>query len=110
MEKHFRVVWEIDQWAATPEEAIAKAILALPVPSNEDTLATVFDVTNWDTKEKVQIDTLELEGNAKVRFLRVLDGREDDPTYLAEMWDKDEEQAEEDDLQKTMDKCRDNNI
>lgn len=95
--KRFRIVWEIDQWANTPEEAIAKAILAMPVPSNEDTWQQYlmpFDAIEFDEngKEvgKVQLDTLELEGNANIRFLRVLDGREDDPEYLAELIEDDD--------------------
>lgn len=81
MEKQFRIVWKIDKWANSPEEAIAKAILSMPVPSNEETLATVFTVTEMDenskpAKKSVNIDTLELEEGSeeRERFVSVLDG------------------------------------
>lgn len=64
MEKRYLVKWEIDEFAENPLEAIKKAIAAMPTDSNEDTLATVFDVEEIDengkTVDKFQIDVLEV--------------------------------------------------
>lgn len=72
-EKRYLVKWEIDEYATSPEEAIAKAILAMPVPANEETLATVFDVIEYNEngKHHLQIDTLELEGEEELKFIRI---------------------------------------
>lgn len=64
MEKRYVIKWEIDEFASSPLEAIKKAIQAMPVEANEDTLATVFDVEELDengkTVNKFQIDVLEV--------------------------------------------------
>ena len=89
MEKRFTIKWEIDQFAENPLEAIRKAIAAMPTENNTDTLATVFDVEEIDENgkvvSKVQIDLLDEEED---EFQKELD---------------------EEELQKTMDKCRDEN-
>ncbi len=72
-DKLYEVSWTIQEWANSPEEAIAKAILHMPVPSNEDTIATFFVVKN-EEKKVVQIDTLELKDEQREKFVKVLDG------------------------------------
>lgn len=84
MEKQIRVTWTIDVYAKTPEEAVAKAILMMPVPiRDEESFATHFEtieIQNGKFVEgsAVEIDTLELEGEERNRFISVLDGEEDE--------------------------------
>jgi hypothetical protein len=62
MGKKYLVKWEIVQFANSPLEAIKKAIEEMPVPTNDDTLETVFDVEeigeNGKVLNKVRIDIL----------------------------------------------------
>lgn len=101
MEKHYVVTWKIDEWANTPEEAIAKAILSMPVPSNEDSIATVFEIVEVNKNKFVQpmeIDTLELEDEERERFIKVLDGQDDD-----EQHDEDSDEQEYKDFKRSAD-------
>jgi hypothetical protein len=67
MEKHYVVIWKIDEWASSPLEAVQKAIKALPHERNEESIATVFDVEEINGSGKVvrtiQIDALEEGSN-----------------------------------------------
>lgn len=93
-EKRFLIKWEIDEYATTPLEALRKAIEAMPVPSNEDTQATVFDIEEIDEKgkvvSKIQIDVLDEGCNP--------------------FEDEFEKELDEEELQKTMDKTRNENF
>lgn len=52
----YRVRWEIDIDADTPQEAAEKA---LAVHRDPDSIATVFDVHAWGTDESVRVDLSE---------------------------------------------------
>lgn len=54
--KNFRVMWEIDIEADSPEEA---AVKALEIQRNPDSWATVFDVYHL-SHGRVRVDTDEL--------------------------------------------------
>ena len=58
MEKHYRVIWEIDEWADNPEDAARQALERM---RNPESVATVFDVIDFETKQTKQIDVLELK-------------------------------------------------
>lgn len=108
MEKRFTIKWEIDEFAENPLEALRKAILAMPVEANEQTLATVFNVEEIDiNSNKVvathQIDILEDDCNPF--------NSEDVRKYGMSKEDLDyEKELDEEELQKTMDRCRDENF
>ena len=89
-EKVYRITWTIDQNAKNPLEAIMKAIEAMPVNEHEDTLATVFDVAEVDENGK------EIKGTqTQIDILDELD--------------EFQKELEDEDLNKTMDKCRNEN-
>jgi hypothetical protein len=87
-EKRFTIKWEIDYFATSPLEAIQKAIAAFPTEGN-DTLATVFDVE-------------EIDGNGKIVNKVQID-------LLDEEDDEFETELDNEALEKTMSKCRDEN-
>ncbi len=53
MAKLFHVVWEIDIYARSPREAAKQA---QAIQQDQDTTATVFDVTEEDSDKTVRID------------------------------------------------------
>ena len=53
MAKRYHVVWEIDIYARSPREAARKA---QEMQQDQDTTATVFDVTQEDSDKTVRID------------------------------------------------------
>ena len=53
MTKLFHVVWEIDIYARSPREAAKQA---QAMQQDQDTTATVFDVTEEDSDKTVRID------------------------------------------------------
>jgi len=52
----WRVIWEIDLEADSPEEA---AIAAREMQEDAESIATVFTVINSETREEFQVDLLE---------------------------------------------------
>lgn len=96
MEKRFTIKWEIDEFAETPLEAIRKAIAAFPHENNNDTLATVFDVEEIDINSNKVIATHQID---------ILD---EDGLPIEEK-DEFEKELDEEELQKTMDKTRNEN-
>jgi hypothetical protein len=61
MEKHYVITWAIDKFDKNPLAALKKAIEALPTPTSteEQTIATIFEVKCIDTNETFQIDVLD---------------------------------------------------
>lgn len=96
-QKEFRITWSIDVSAATVEEAVAKAILAMPVPMNEETVATVFEtceIVKGKLVNPAEIDTLELDEEERSRFVAVLDGYESYEEFVKEQKELEEEGTE----------------
>ena len=56
MAKLYHVVWEIDVYAESPREAAKEA---QAIQQDEDSIATVFDVTEEDSDKTVRIDLAE---------------------------------------------------
>jgi hypothetical protein len=68
-EKHYRIIWTIDQFAESPLEAIKQAIASMP-NGNPSSIATLFTVEEIDSKNKIastqEIDLLSNEHEDKI--------------------------------------------
>lgn len=85
----YRVKWEIDVEADTPEEAARKA---LAIQRNPESIATVFDVEEPGRLTYARIDLTPGAGGERVRFACKYCGSESVCADAAARWDFDRQE------------------